>query len=104
MSYCKRSPQEELERRTPKFIINAFSLVVALAWNEAAKDFISHNFSQGLLGKYKFLYALTLTILLVGIIAVVYWLNHLYIKAKDKIEESFGFSNNRETNLRIIQQ
>ena len=97
----KRSPQEELERRTPRYVIYAFSLVVALAWNEATKDFIERHFASGLLSRYKFLYALILTISLIGVITVVHWINDVYIKTKRKIGETFG-GTKRENNLRIL--
>jgi hypothetical protein len=55
----------EVKKRTVGYIMTAFGLVVALAWNDAIKAFIDHLFPAGSGISAKFIYAAILTIAIV---------------------------------------
>lgn len=84
-------PHKELEKKTPRFIIGAFSLVVALAWNEAIKDFIENHVisgkAEGL--RYKLLYALIVTLVLFFVIIIVHIINNAYHCVKNIVINKF---------------
>lgn len=83
----KKVPSEMIEEKIPKYIIGAFSLVAALAWNDAIKDLISSRFGE-LTGKgvgYKFIYAFIATLFVGIMVIIVYHASNYYGIAKEKL-------------------
>jgi len=79
----RKEIRKEIQRRTSNYILAAFGLVAALAWNDAIKSLIEYFFP---LNKntvlIKFLYAILITFIVV--IVSVYWTELLSDKNERK--------------------
>jgi len=61
-----RAIKREIQRKVSDYVLAAFSLVAALAWNDAIKSFIEYVFplNQNTI-LIKFFYAITITLIVV---------------------------------------
>lgn len=80
-----KTPVEVIEEKIPKYIIGAFSLAAALAWNEAFKGLIEEKFGNTDISKYKFIYAGMITLFLIFVVVIVYYSTQKYYDVKEKL-------------------
>jgi len=83
----KRNPQKVLEKKIPQYIIGAFSIVAALAWNDLIKDIFKHITTESVAEKiiYKLCYAICATLFVGVVVFIVYKCNILYYLFKNSI-------------------
>ena len=66
----KNNPKTVLENKLPRYLIGAFSIVAAMAWNEYVKEQVEQKVKNKT--RAKFLYAVTATIILVIAVFVIH--------------------------------
>lgn len=82
----KKRPDKVLEKKIPQYIIGAFSIVAALAWNDLIKDLFKKYMSGDETFWYKLLYSVSATIILVVAVVLVYQFHGLYFSLKEKTQ------------------
>lgn len=80
----KLKPHKILEKKMPQYIIGAFSIVAALAWNDLVKDLFKKYKSNEHTIWFKLLYSVCATLILFLVAIIVYKCNILYYFLKDK--------------------
>jgi len=81
----KKRPNELLEKNMPKYLIGAFSIVTALAWNDLIKYIFTKYISDDETLAYKVLYTIAVTIVLIIAIMIIYQAHDFYFTIKDII-------------------
>jgi hypothetical protein len=80
----KNSPKEVLENKLPRYIIGAFSIVTAMAWNEYVKEQMEEKVKNK--SRARFLYAITATIILIIAVFVIHKIIDVYMDLKEKTD------------------
>lgn len=83
-TYNKNNPKTVLENKLPRYLIGAFSIVAAMAWNEYVKEQVEEKVKNKT--RAKFLYAITATIILVVAVFVIHKCVDLYLTVKEKTD------------------
>jgi len=78
-----KSPQKVLEKKIPQYIIGAFSIVAALAWNDLVKDLFKRYKADDNTFWFKLLYSISATLILVFVAVFVYKCNCWYHSIKE---------------------
>lgn len=81
----KHNPKVVLENKLPRYIIGAFSIVTAMAWNEYVKDQMENKVKNKT--RAKLLYAITATIILVIAVFVIHKCVDWYLTIKEKTDK-----------------
>ena len=81
----KNSPKEVFENKLPRYIIGAFSIVAAMAWNEYVKDQMESKIKNKT--RAKLLYAITATMILFVAVFVIHKSVDWYMNIKDKTDK-----------------
>jgi hypothetical protein len=99
MENNKQNPQNVLERKFPQYIIGAFSIVAALAWNDLIKDLLRYNKDNNNENEnkrnnllYKLTYALIATLIIGIVVIIVYKCNLWYYLIKNNINDKIKIS------------
>lgn len=80
----KNNPKIVLENKLPRYIIGAFSIVTAMAWNEYVQDQMNNKVKNKT--RAKFLYAITATIILIVAVFVIHKCVDWYLTIKEKTD------------------
>lgn len=78
----KNSPKEVFENKLPRYIIGAFSIVTAMAWNEYVKEQMENKIKNKT--RAKFLYAITATFILFIAVFIIHTSVDWYMNIKQK--------------------